>query len=75
MSVAGYPSQNVPRDHVYNQLDEAACYRVIDYVYSHSQSPDTANDDNGTRMHRLNEAEKYIKKYEPSLWIIFFTEK
>lgn len=73
MTIAGYPSKNVPSNHQDNRTLVATCYRTIDYVYA--KMPKIECDDNDTRMMRLDLAESYIKAYEESLYIAIFTEK
>lgn len=69
MLLAGYICYKVPEEHPLYQTPTAACYRVIDYVYENS--PELKDDDNDSRMARLDLAESYIRTSEPSLLDIF----
>lgn len=71
MIIAGYICYTVPEDHPLYATPEAACYRVIDYVYANTNCPELKDDDNDSRMARLDLAMAYIKISEPSLLDIF----
>lgn len=73
MTIAGYPSKNVPSNHKDNRTLVAACYQTIDYVYA--KMPKIECDNNDTRMMRLDLAEAYIIAYEPHLYIAIFAEE
>ena len=69
MIIAGYICYKVPEDHPLYHTPTAACYRTIDYVYEKSREPEDDNDD--SRMARLDLAMAFIREHEPSLLDVF----